>query len=105
MSNDTIRRGGRRPGAGRKPTDDKRVSVTIRISQDTSMRLRCLRREASHWEGLWMTWLREHTTTCSSSLYGYKITSITAQQGSTCWAVIRVYIQVTRVLPSTRATD
>ena len=43
MSNDTIRRGGRRPGAGRKPTEDKRVSVTIRISQDTSMRLRSLR--------------------------------------------------------------
>ena len=43
MSNDTIRRGGRRPGSGRKPTDDKRVSVTIRISHDTSMRLRILR--------------------------------------------------------------
>ena len=43
MSNDTIHRGGRRPGAGRKPTEDKRVSVTIRISQDTSMRLRSLR--------------------------------------------------------------
>ena len=43
MSNDTIRRGGRRPGAGRKPTDDKRVSVTIRIPPDTSMRLRSLR--------------------------------------------------------------
>lgn len=43
MSNDTIRRGGRRPGAGRKPTEDKRVSITIRISQDTSMRLRSLR--------------------------------------------------------------
>ena len=46
MSKDTIRRGGRRPGAGRKPTEDKRVSVTIRISQDTSMRLRCLRERA-----------------------------------------------------------
>ena len=43
MSNDTIRRGGRRPGAGRKPTDDKRGSVTTRISHDTSMRLRILR--------------------------------------------------------------
>ena len=43
MSNDNIRRGGRRPGAGRKPTDYKRVRVTIRISQDTSMRLRILR--------------------------------------------------------------
>ena len=105
MSNDTIRRGGRRPGAGRKPTEDKRVSVTIRISQDTSMRLRSLRERgitlgrrvddmgerAYHDMQQWSIGLQDNESNGSA--------------GQHLSGPLFVYIQVTRVLPSTRATD